>query len=116
MLQPSVADVCCLAWAHRPLIGFSYVRHGRGGATLRKYYFDFLHDNTLTRDEEGSEHPSDDSARREMYLALLEIGRDEVRAGNARQLVGIVRDDRRDIWRGRLSLEMRAAPAEPSQV
>jgi len=83
---------------------------------LRKYYFDFLHNNTLMRDHEGAEHPSDDSARREMYRALLEIGEDTARSGDTWQLVGIVRDDRRDIWRGRLSLEAVAIPAEPYQI
>jgi hypothetical protein len=83
---------------------------------LRKYYFDFLHNNTLLRDDEGSEHASDDSARREMCRALLEISRDTARADEAWQLVGVVRDERRDIWRGRLSFESTAASTEPTRV
>jgi len=80
---------------------------------LRRYYFDFLHDNTLTRDDEGSEHPTDESARREMHLALLEISQAVAPPGEAWQLIGIVRDDRRDIWRGRLSFDAAAAADEP---
>ena len=83
---------------------------------MRKYYFDFLHNNTLLRDDEGSEHPSDDSAPREMCRALLEISRDTARADEAWQLVGVVRDERRDIWRGRLSFEPAAASTEPARV
>lgn len=58
---------------------------------MRKYYFDFLHNNTLTRDDEGSEHPTDDAARHEMRLAMLEISRGAVRFEEPWQLVGILR-------------------------
>ena len=72
---------------------------------MRRYYFDFLHDNTLTRDDEGSEHPTDEAARREMHLALIEISQAAAPPGEAWQLVGVVRDESRDIWRGRLSFD-----------
>ena len=90
--------------------------HLCAGPALRKYYFDFLHNNTLTRDDEGSEHLSDESARREMYRALLEISRDAARPDEPWQLIGIVRDDRRDVWHGRLSLDAAAASVKPQEL
>jgi|SRR6185312_395888 len=89
--------------------------HLCAGPALRKYYFDFLHNNTLTRDDEGSEHPTDDAARHEMRLAMLEISRGAARFEEPWQLVGILRDGGRDIWRGRLSFDG-TAPGESNRV
>lgn len=86
------------------------------GTVLSRYYFDFLHNDTLTRDDEGTEHPDEDAARREMTRALLEISRDAARAGEPWQIVGIVRDGRRDIWRGRVQFGAGAVSAELSQA
>ena len=80
---------------------------------MRRYYFDFLHNNTLRRDDEGSEHPSEDSARRELHRAMLEISGSAVGSGGAWQLVGVVRDGRSDLWRSRMSFEPAASAEAP---
>ena len=77
---------------------------------MKTYYFDIEHNRTIMRDEEGSDHTSEASARRELYETLLEILRHGAKDfGCAAHVDGVLRDAKREIWRGRLSLRLERA-------
>lgn len=56
------------------------------------YHFDYRHNGTLIRDEEGTPLVSLDEARKEAVRALVEFAKDEVQAPEACQLAIEVRE------------------------
>lgn len=73
---------------------------------MPKYFFDFQDDVNLCRDDEGIEFSDPATACQQMRSTLLDMGRDILRIGAQRQIVGVIRDEQGVLWRGQLSLQV----------
>lgn len=71
---------------------------------MPRYYFDLEQDATVHRDDEGIEFANVASALIEMHRTLMEIGKDARMNDTPWEIIGTLRDDDRELWRGKLSL------------
>ena len=80
---------------------------------MARYYFDLHFGDVTYNDDEGKVLTRASDAFQQMAQTLAEIGREMVAKPGEPAVVGIVRDDRGALWRGRLSLEVqRLRPPE----
>ena len=80
---------------------------------MAHYYFDLQYGDMHHTDDEGEVLKRRGDASREMVQTLAEVGRDIVSRPGESAVVGVVRDDKGVLWRGRLSLEVQRL--EPSE-
>jgi hypothetical protein len=60
---------------------------------MTRYFFDFFNGGAESRDSEGTEFDSDDAARDEAVMALVEMAREVLPGSSSRELAFEVRDE-----------------------
>jgi hypothetical protein len=79
---------------------------------MARYYFDLQFGDVIYNDDEGKVLKRRSDAFHQMAQTLAEVGRDVV-AKAGQPVVGVVRDAKGVLWRGKLSLEVqRFRPSE----
>jgi hypothetical protein len=73
---------------------------------MPRYFFDLQLGDVTYSDDEGMLLKRRDDAFGQMAQTLLQIGQTLVATPGEPDVVGIVRDDRGVLWRGRLSLHV----------